>query len=122
MVKYGELSTKKDNKGYFVNTLKRNIENSLKDLDHEIKYDFARMFIKSNEIDKCLERLKKIYGIHEIVKAYEISDNDIEVIKNELIDILKNKEFNTFKVETKRSDKKYPISSMEVSRILGGHI
>lgn len=122
LIKYGELTTKKDNRGFFINTLKRNIEYVLKGIDYEIKSDYARMFIETDEIEEAIERLKKVYGIHEMTIAYKLSSNDIEVIKNETIDILKEKDFKTFKVETKRSDKDYSIPSMEISRMVGAHI
>lgn len=122
LIKYGELSTKKDNINYFIRTLKENIEASIKGIDVELIYDKGRMFIKTNEdnFDEIMDKLKHIFGIHEIVIAYELSNNDIEELKNSLIEIIKDKEIDTFKIETKRSNKNYPLTSIEVSRILGG--
>lgn len=122
LIKYGELSTKKDNINYFIRTLKENIEASLKGIDVELIYDKGRMFIKTNEdnFDEIIDKLKHIFGIHEIVIAYELPNNDIEELKSSLVEIIKDKEIDTFKVETKRSNKNYPLTSMEISRILGG--
>lgn len=122
LIKYGELSTKKDNINYFIRTLKDNIESSLINVNVEIIYDKGRMFIKTNEdnFDDIIEKLKHIFGIHEIVIAYELVNNDIEEIKKSLVEIIRDKEIDTFKVETKRSNKNYPLTSMEISRILGG--
>ena len=122
LIKYGELSTKKDNINYFIRTLKENIEASIKGIDVELIYDKGRMFIKTNEdnFDEIIDKLKHIFGIHEIVIAYELPNNDIEELKNSLVEIIKDKEIDTFKVETKRSNKNYPLTSMEISRILGG--
>ncbi len=122
LIKYGELSTKKDNINYFIKTLKDNIEASLKGIDVELIYDKGRMFIKTNEdnFDEIIDKLKHIFGIHEIVIAYELPNNDIEELKSSLVEIIKDKEIDTFKVETKRSNKNYPLTSMEISRILGG--
>ena len=122
LIKYGELSTKKDNINYFIKTLKDNIEASLNGIDVELIYDKGRMFIKTNEdnFDEIIDKLKHIFGIHEIVIAYELPNNDIEELKTSLVEIIKDKEINTFKVETKRSNKNYPLTSMEISRILGG--
>ena len=124
LIKYGELSTKKDNINYFIRTLKENIEISIKGIDVELIYDKGRMFIKTNEdnFDEIIDKLKHIFGIHEIVIAYELPNNDIEELKNSLIEIIKDKEIDTFKVETKRSNKSYPIKSIEVSKLIGGHI
>lgn len=122
LIKYGELSTKKDNINYFIKTLKDNIEAFLKGIDVELIYDKGRMFIKTNEdnFDEIIDKLKHIFGIHEIVIAYELLNNDIEELKSSLVEIIKDKEIDTFKVETKRSNKNYPLTSMEISRILGG--
>ena len=122
LIKYGELSTKKDNINFFIKTLKDNIESSLKNVDAKITYDKGRMFIDTEEdnFDNVIDILKHIFGIHEIVVSYVLDNNELDNIKSSLIEILFDESFETFKVETKRSDKKYPISSPEISKILGG--
>ena len=122
IIKYGELTTKKDNINFFIMTLKDNLKSSLESFDVEIKYDKGRMFIYASEskIDSVIEKLKRTFGIHEINIGYELDDNDIEVVKSSLIELIADKEIDTFKVVTKRSDKNYPINSMEISRLLGG--
>lgn len=122
IIKYGELSTKKDNINFFISTLKDNIKASLSGLNANITYDKGRMFIESSEdnYESIMSKLKKTFGIHEINIAYELENNDFENIKASLIELIKDVEFTTFKVESKRSDKTYPVNSMEMSRILGG--
>ena len=120
IIKYAELTTKGDNINYFIRALKDNINDSLKDLNHDIKADKGRMYIYTDEFDLVLDKLQHTFGIHEINIGYEIDTIDIDEIGNHLIELLKNKEFNTFKVESKRSDKAYPMTSMEISRSLGG--
>lgn len=122
MVKYAELTTKKDNKGFFVRILKENIISALEGLDFEIKTNFARVYIYTEDISDTVERLKKVSGIHEIIKCYESDDIDFDKIKDNSLNLLKEKEFKTFKVETKRSIKTYPHSSMEISRLVGGYL
>lgn len=124
LIKYGELTTKKDNRNYFIKTLRKNIFNKLSDYNIEIKDDYYRMFIycDDNDIDNIVSILKSIFGIHEIVICIMSSNTDISNIKDICLDIMKNKEFNTFKVETNRSDKKYPIKSMDINNIIGTHI
>lgn len=122
IIKYGELTTKKDNINFFITTLKDNIKNCLVDYETEIKYDKGRMFIYANEdnLDIVIEKIKKTFGIHEINIGYEIDDNSIENIKKSLIELIKDRDITSFKIVTKRSDKKYPINSMEISRQMGG--
>ena len=120
IIKYAELNTKKDNKKFFLKTLLKNIESSLEELDKEIIYDTGRMFIYSSDLEKVKEKLKNIFGIHEIEIGYELEDNSFETLENSLKELIKDKEINTFKIETKRSDKNYPLKSPEISSKLGG--
>ncbi len=119
MIKYGELSTKKDNIGYFLVTLKNNILETLKGYDCKVNYDKSRMFIETDNFKEVIDALKKVFGIHEIVIGYKIETKDIEEIGNEVLKLVKEKEFKTFKVVTKRSDKSYPLTSMEISKKIG---
>ena len=124
ILKYGELTTKKDNINYFLKTLKNNISIILKDINHTITYDFGRMFIdvKSEDIEKTVEKLKCIFGIHEIIVGYISEDKSLDNIKTNILSLIKDKNFKTFKVSTKRSDKTFPLNSMEISKSLGGCI
>ena len=122
LIKYGELTTKKNNRNLFINLLYENIKNKLKNYDVKIVKNRVRMFIETNDnIDEIVNILSNIFGIHSIVVAYKV-DNNIDSIKNNVIDIVKNIEFKTFKVETKRSDKRFPIPSMEFNNVIGGLI
>ncbi len=122
IIKYGELTTKKDNINFFINALRDNIKKSLKDIDNKIIYDHGRMFIETSNYENVLNILKKTFGIHEINIGYKLKTNSLEEINTELLNLLKDKEFKTFKVTTKRSDKSYPINSMEISKKVGGTI
>ena len=102
IIKYGELTTKKDNINFFLKALKKNVEDCLNNIQHTTTYDASRMFIKTNDFDKTIEKLKYVFGIHKITVAYELS-NDLDTIKDSLLTLLKDKDFKTFKVVVKRS-------------------
>ena len=124
MVKYGELSTKKANINLFLKQLKDNVNFALKDMGVHIQFDKGRMFVNLTEdnFEDVLEKLKNVFGIHEYTIAYKLEDRDFDVIGNTVLELVKEMEFKTFKVFTKRSDKKYPIDSMEFSRKIGAVI
>ena len=123
MLKYAELNTKKANIGMFLHILKQNIEEKI-GLVANIEFDKGRMFIKTEEENYAfvLNSLKKIFGIHEIEVGYQIENTKMSLLEESLIKIVQNKDFQTFKVETKRSDKNYPLTSLEISKHLGGVI
>ncbi len=122
LIKYGELSTKKDNINFFLNKLKENLLHSLRNLEVKIDYDLGRMFIHTKDMAKVLERVKNVFGIHEINICYMIDSVDFEVVSKQVLELIKDKEFTTFKVESKRSNKKLAKTSVELSRDLGAYI
>lgn len=123
LIKYGELTTKKGNLKYFVNTLYNNIKHKLKDLEVNIINERLRTFIEFNEKDlnEIIKRLSYIFGIHSIVIGYK-TKTDIEIIKEDALSLIKNEKFKTFKVETNRSYKNFPFNSLKISKIVGAHI
>mgnify|MGYP001490786680 FL=1 len=119
-IKYGELSTKKDNRKMFIKLLLKNIRRKLEGLEIEINYTTARMYIKttSKDIDEVVNRLKEVFGIRSIVICDRVNNNK-EEIENKIKEIIQTLSFKTFKVETIRSDKSFPISSLEFSCMMG---
>lgn len=123
MIKYGELTTKKDNLKVFIDKLYNNVNNKLKDYDVIITKNKVRMFIdiKNYDENEIISKLKEVFGIHSIVVCYKVSKT-LEDITLESIKLLKSTNFNTFKVETNRADKNFSYNSMEVSRLVGAGI
>ena len=121
MLKYAELNTKKDNINMFLKTLKNNIESKIKGFG-SINYDKGRMFIYPDEghFDFVLDICKCTFGIHEICIVYELSSTDIDYVSKCLIEVLGDYSYESFKVETKRSDKGYSMTSPQISKYLGG--
>ena len=121
LIKYGELTTKKANRNFFINTLYHNVRDKVSDYDVKIYKDRARMIIEFQEKD--LEDIKRIidhvFGIHTYHIAYVV-DSDDSVIQNRLLEIMKEASFRTFKIEVKRCDKSFPIHSQDYNHILGG--
>lgn len=119
IIKYGELNTKKDNINYFIKALRNDLSNKI---DNDIEYDHGRMIIFGDDLDIVKDALNKTFGIHEYEIGYKLETNNIDIISLELVKLVKERDFNTFKVSTKRSDKSYEMNSMEISKHLGGVI
>ena len=115
LIKYGELTTKKGNRNQFINKLNDNIK---KIIDYKIIKKRDRMYILTDDIDNTVKKLQKVFGLHGIVIAYQVNTND-EEIKKSVLEVLKNESFKTFKVETKRANKQFPIKSMDYNNIIG---
>lgn len=123
LIKYGELTTKGDNRNLFINKIYDNMKLLLSNYDVKITKNRVRMFVsvKDEEIDEVIDIIKNIFGIHSIVLAYKVNTN-IETIKEGVLNVAKEVEFKTFKVETDRADKSFPIKSTDFSREIGGLI
>lgn len=123
LIKYGELSTKKDNINYFLTRLRDNILFVLKDLNVKVDYDKGRMFIHTNEdFETVTSRVTKVFGIHEINICYIIESIDFKEIADQTVNLLKEFSLKTFKVESKRSNKRIPLTSIELSKNMGAQI
>lgn len=127
LIKYGELTTKKDNRKLFINTLYNNILKKLNNIDVNIYKDISRMYIEynSNLEKEILSKIGEVFGIHSYLVAYKTETSE-ESIKKTIYDILKSncdlKNNYTFKVETKRSDKSFPYDSLNCNHLFGSHI
>ena len=123
LIKYGELTTKKANRNLFINRIYENMKQALANYDIKINKNRVRMFIEpgNENIDEIVDIVKNIFGIHSIVIAYKVKTN-IDTINESVLEVASSIEFNTFKVETDRADKSFPINSMDFSRQIGGLI
>ena len=120
LIKYGELTTKKGNRKFFINTLYQNLKKKLNNFDVKISRDISRMYIEfsEQELELVLEKLNQVFGVHSYQIAYKI-ETDIEKIKELAVEVM-NEKNGTFKVETRRANKNFPIQSIEFSRQVGG--
>lgn len=128
LLKEGELALKGLNRVNFEDKLIKNIKFRFRDLG---KFTFTRSqsavaieaVNEEVDFDEAVERLKKVFGIVAFSRA-AIAEKDIESIKATAKEYLHEQIMSakTFKVEAKRSDKKFPMTSPEISREVGAHI
>lgn len=123
LVRYGEISLKGKNRGDFEKCLLNNIREALSDLPSwELEHTFGRIFVKfSGDAKEVIDRLKRVFGIVSLSPVIEASLN-IEALREKALYLLKNTPGQTFKVETKRSNKRFPHQSPEVNRLVGGYL
>ncbi|GAA0122490.1 MAG: tRNA 4-thiouridine(8) synthase ThiI [Clostridium argentinense] len=122
LVKYAsEIFLKGLNRGKFERRLKDNIKNVIEDLNYEFVEDTGRWFIYSEDLEKVIERVKKVFGVMEVCIVEETT-LDMESISKVALEVMKNAEGKTFKVDTNRANKEFELNSMEVSREVGAYI
>lgn len=124
IVRYCEIHLKGKNRGYFEKMLKENIKHSLKDFDGVSLVSMHRRYLIEGYNEEDLpfieEKLKKIAGIHTYSVANVVA-NDFNEIEDAVMCLVKDLK-GTFKIDTNRADKRFPMNSMEISRELGGKV
>lgn len=128
LVKNGELVLKGLNRNTFEDVLIKNMRRHLADLG-EFKFTKSQSTIMVDaldegvDLDEAAQRLEKVFGIAALSRA-AVCEKDMKSIIETTKEYLKDELscVKTFKVEAKRSDKKFPLKSPEICRELGGVI
>ena len=124
MIRFGELSTKGKNKKDFIRILAENIKRGLKEfikLTYEVRYDHIYIALNETPYDPVINLLKDISGIRSVSLVYRL-EKDMAKIKQDSLELIKNEEGKTFKVLAKRSDKKFELTSEEITRAVASNI
>ena len=127
LVRIGEIALKGANRSKFYNQLIRNIRYRLRDLGRfDIRQSHTRIWIKpKNEIFPAQEILKRVSKIFGIVSASLVRTFVAEprILREQLLDyaneVISGKDKLSFKIETRRVNKNFPLSSYEVSSAAG---
>jgi len=130
LVRYGEIGLKSEPiRKNLEEILRKNIIKLLRkyEIDCDVKILHRRLLVKINtkgKEDLALKLLKKVSGIVSYSPVYEcrldineIIDYAIQIMKKKLKEL--NKDNPTFAVKTKRSNKQFPFTSMEVNKRVG---
>lgn len=122
LVKYAsEIFLKGLNRNKFEKKLRDNIAIKLEGLNFEIISDQNRYFIKVDEIDEAIVRIKRVFGVAEVCIVTKV-DRDMVAIKEEALKKVRESGSKTFKIITNRANKLFPQNSMETSREVGGYV
>ena len=123
IIRFGEIYLKGKNRGHFEKMLENNIKASISSLDLKFLKISGRYLIKDFDeylTDEIISKLSKVSGIHSI-SVCDIVKSNFEDIKNKAVEVSMDRT-GTFKVETNRADKKFPMLSTEISSKIGGAI
>ena len=129
IVRYGEISLKGLNRPFFEDTLIKNLKRALR------KYEGLSIFKKDSRIyienlcpadpEQIVVEAAKVFAVVSVSVATKF-DSDLEQIKAIALELVSQKlatdHFISFKVETKRANKGFPLQSQEVSKVVGAFI
>jgi len=128
LLKCGEIALKGLNRGSFEDMLIRNAKYSLYGLGEWRFYKaqstiYAAPKSEGLDLDAALDRLSRVFGVSGLCKA-RVVEKDFAAIREASLGYLREEleDARSFKVEAKRSDKRFPMNSPEICRELGGAI
>ena len=130
LIKYGEIGIKGKNRHLFEDALIQQIKYALRPVEGDflITKEQGRIYIEAQgafDYEDALESLQHVFGIVGICPVVLVEDEGFDKLAEDVVGYLDShyKDKNiTFKVNTRRARKSYPISSMEVNAALGGRI
>lgn len=125
LIRYHEIALKKGNRRYFTELLKRNILAAVKDFGpKEIRSLPARILVtfKNHPASADLiERISAVFGVANF-SLVERVDRDLEALRRQILTALNGHSFESFRIETQRGDKSFPLGSPEINRQLGAAV
>lgn len=125
LIRYGELGLKGKNKIKFINILVHNIKAALADLPRRrIEATWGRVWVEvRDDMPQVLERLSRVFGIYSISPVIECG-RDLEAIQAAALQVLQNAlpAGGSFKVESRRADKSFPLPSPELSKAVASYL
>ena len=126
LCKYGEIVLKGANRSYFEDMLCKELRKRAKKCGNfEVLRAQSTVYIEPQDdfcdMDAMLCEAQKVFGIVAIARAY-VCEKSLEAISEAAREFIapEIRNYRTFKVEAKRSDKRFPLDSMDLSREIGG--
>ena len=130
LIKYGEIGIKGKNRHLFEEALVKQIRHALESVEGEFQVyrEQGRIYIDAEgfyDFEETVEALQRVFGIVGICPVMKVEDKGLEELGNDVIEFLSNvydMKDQTFKMDTRRAKKSYPVESMEVNKYLGGRV
>lgn len=127
LIKYAEIGVKGKNRYLFEDALVAQIRHALQDVDGNfvVSKESGRIYATAQaeyDFDEAVDALKRVFGIAAICPMVQVEDLGYEELKKQVLEYVEeayeDKNF-TFKVETRRGNKRYPVKSDQINRDLG---
>lgn len=122
LVRYGEIFLKGLNRPYFMHALVRKVQHAVKGVGGHVWLHDGRILVSNfSDMDECIARVTKVFGVHSVCPAIEMEKDDFEAIAAQAVAMTADLR-GTFKVNSRRSDKKYPMDSPTLNVELGHRV
>ena len=128
LLKLGEIVLKGLNKRYFEQKLLQNVKRRLIPLgEFDVSCMQSTIYVEPRnddvDMDAALEAMQKVFGAASVVRAAGC-DKTAEAMAARAVEYMADamRSAKSFKVETKRADKSFPMTSIQISQYVGGEL
>ncbi len=122
MMRFSEIHLKGLNRPYFMRMLVERIKEAVRDVHGHVWLSDSRVYVSdADDMDEALRRTRKVFGVHSVSRAVEMDKGDFTAVCEQTAALMVDKK-GSFKVEARRSDKRYPLDSMDLNREIGHYI
>ncbi len=122
LVRYHEIALKRGNRAYFVEHLRKNLGTALRGMGlREIRNASSMLLLNFNHdvpTDELTDRLARVFGIANF-SLVERTDKEMSVLAARVLEAVQGQSFDSFRIRTRRTDKRFPLTSNDVNRELG---
>ncbi len=122
LVRYGEVFLKGQNRPFFLRKLIDHVREAVSGVGGRVFLSDGRIYVSDfTDMDECIRRVTRVFGIHSVSPAVEMEKDDFEAICAQAARMMEPLS-GTFKVLARRSDKRYPLDSPAIMREAGGYV
>jgi tRNA uracil 4-sulfurtransferase len=122
---YQEIALKGNNRPWFVSRLVRNLRTATADLDvRDVRALMGRIELvlgDGSDWNAVRDRVSRVFGIANFAQAGR-APLDLDAIAAKILGDLGDREPPTFRVSARRADKRFPMTSPQIEREIGGRI
>lgn len=129
LVRYGEIGLKGKNRSHFIGALVKNLQRALARLetDADVSHRFGRVYVEWSQGDR--EAIHRVvgstFGVVSFSPAVRVpidQESMCQAAEAAFRSVRERRTVKTFKVEARRSEKSFPLNSMEIARTVGAYV
>ncbi len=121
-VRFGEIFLKGLNRPQFLRMLVERVRSAVREVGGHVWLNDSRVYISDvTDMHEAVRRVTKVFGVHSVCRAIEMEKGDFEAICAEAAELLRGHS-GSFKVNARRSDKRYPKDSPAMNVEMGEYL